>query len=373
MSVHRLLILATLVMLTALAACREITAPGALGGSTTPEIVVLDVDGSVVSGRRVWLSNRGHVPPSEVVDWDEVTDEDGRVRVDLTPGTYVATFPASRAAYSEWVDPWFELVPGTTVVRAGENDVPIALDLPEAVNTSYGTLMLYGRIALETGELSFSTRLNLEENRQVSGPWLPDATYDVLLNQFDLQVALAEDVRVTPVDTLRFGWEPTVFQVRIMLGGQPLLYPGFSIKSRSPGADITMTSLSEGPVSSFYANEGVGELIVQSRNSLPFMDYVTPYEFRTDQVPEIELGDHRVEFLVETTNGTRAFNGSLQVVDAVRGGNRSRSFVDGRTEFYLRPSQYRLVGRVDGFEPAAIVADIASDSTFTFVLEPEEP
>jgi hypothetical protein len=373
MSAGRLILLASLVAATALGACREITAPGTLGDSATPKLLVLDIDGSPVTGRTVWLTSRGHVPAAKIVEWDGRTSDEGTVTVDLPPGTYVATFPSSRGPYLDWVEPRFELRPATNVVRAGTHDVSFALDVPDVWNASFGTLWLYGDVALPTGTHSFDTRLNLDEDGRTSGPWLPEATYDVVFFHFDAQIGLARGIRTTPADTLRFGWEPGVFQVRITLGGAPLQFPGFAIQSRSPGADVTMPSLTPAPVSSFYANEGLGQLIVQSRNSLPFMDYSAPYEFRTDQVPEIELGDHRIEFLFETTNGTRPFEATLQIFDALRGSSRARSSSDGRTEFYLRPGQYRLVGRVPGFEPTAIVADIASDSTFTFVLEPEAP
>jgi len=366
---YLLLLLATTA--TALGSCRELTAPGPT--SDRIEVLVLDDQGEPVDGHRVEFKNKGYVPIADQIEWEGRTDENGILRPDIPDGTYYAIIWAQGTVYSRWIEREILISEGSFVLDPRPHMRLVSVRMPAAVDAEDYDLYLRAYVDFPERTLWFEYVAYIDRDGLVRVPWLADTRYSIDLRGRGSHVRLADEFVASSDDPLEFAWEPEEMHVRLTLGGNPLPPGPFVIEALTPLSAVETRVENAGAVESYLSAPGVGALVIHPWRTQPFIRYETPFDFRVDDVPTIELGDHRIEFRFRTTSGADVFGCRLRVQEANSYSSFNEEIYGPHHVLFLRPGQYRLTTSYNGFEPVNIVAQISSDSTFTFVLEPEEP
>ena len=367
---HLLLVLATAAL--ALGSCRELTAPTPT--SQRIEVLVLDDQGKPAADQRVELKNKGYVPIADQIEWTGRTDERGILHPDIPDGTYYAiVWAGGPTPYSRWIETGIRIKEGSLALDPRTHMRLISVRLPASVEARYFDLDLRAYIDFPERTLWFEYRASIDDDGFVRVPWIEDARYSVDLSGRGSRVRLEDDLVASSDDPIEFAWEPEEMRVRLTLGGNPLPPGEFVIEALTSLSRVETRVENAGPEVSYLSAPGVGALVIRAWRPLPFISYETPFEFRVDDIPTIELGDHRIEFRFRTASGADVFGCRLRVQEANSNSSYNEEMSGPNHVLFVRSGHFRLTTTYTGFTPANIVAGIASDSTFTFVLEPEEP
>lgn len=356
-----------------LVACRELTAPGSADLPGPIELLVLDENGDPLVDREVLVTNVAFVPLADEVEWRGRTSEEGRVAVDLPAGRYAAVVWNHGELFSRWIEPAIDLREGFTVLDPRPHLRTGRVLIPESLHPDRYRLALDATLTHGIRPMTFGFEANIDLNGEFVSPWLDDMSYVVDLIEYPTRVRLDDDFILAASDSLYFEWTPEEFQIRLTLGGKPVPPASIRLTVATPGSNVANEITPDGLIVPFLGEAGFGRLSIQSNQWMPFMDYEAPFEFRAGEVGQIELGDHRVEFNLATSDGRELYGCYVRASHATTSRTLSRSVAQARVTYFLRPGQYKLRASHSGYEDATLLADIASDSTFTFLLGPEEP
>jgi hypothetical protein len=371
MSARRTRLVFVLVLAVALGACRELTAPGSAPKEGAVRLLVLDERGEPLQDREIRVTNIGFVHLSEEDEWIARTDEQGLVVTEVPPGRYSVVVWNHGEWFDRWLEPDVELPEGLTVIDPRPRLVRGTVSIPDDLDVDRFSLALDARLTLGIRDLTFASRAQLSEEGTFLYPWMDEASYVVDVSDYPTRVRLEEDFTAAPGDSLHFDWQPDEVRIRLTLGGQALPPGRYRVEARTPGAAVRTEVLADGPEVTIYCAEGFGEIVVgRGTSSVPFLGYEAPFEFSADTVRHIELGDHRIRFEFRDPQGRELYGCRVRVEEATT--REARMFSADQPGFtvFLRPGQYQMYAIYQGeYESPVMIANVASDSTFTLVLE----
>lgn len=365
--------LVLIALVAGLVSCRELVAPNP-DSQGEFAVHVLDDLGEPAQDVRVEFTNIGFVSGAEALDWYGHTDDDGMIAPDLPPGNYSAIVSARTSDYDRWFEP---------VVTLG--DAPLVLDprpwlrpgrvtLPGSVDANDLRLDVTPTLEMPYRHITFRMRINLDEEDLIL-PWYGDAPHEVdLTGPFSTRVRLHDALTLAPADSVLLSWTPDEFQVRLTLGGNPAPPLSVAVTARTLGASVRFHTIrTTNSIVNFLGHEGIGEIWLDPVGEAPFIPYEASFDFQVGAAPVIELGDYRVEFAFRSFSGEDLYGCTVDLSEATSGASTSRRATEPVKTLYLRPGNYRMTADLEGMQRQTLIADVSSDTTFTFVLDPEHP
>jgi len=372
MTVRRLL--AFLLLGLTLLGCRELTVPLVEPEATTIPVLVIDHLGQPLAGVEIELSNLGWVELGESSSWYGQTSEAGILDAAVAPGTYIATVRGTEPPLSSWHQPELVLGPVGATIDARPFFYPGRVTIPDSMDPQEFMLELRTTIRLPFRTVWFVQRVDLGPGGEALIPLIPESEHLVELFDYNTRVRLADSVVPTPGDSLQFEWAPTEFQVRLTLAGEPLAQSTVEFIARVEGSRVVTETPGEASLFTFFGEPGPGVLEIDPGGSVPVPEFEEPFEFRAGEVTDIELGDHRVDMRFEDPDGREVFGCEVEVWKRNRFHHQMRSSSGAsRLSVYLRPAQYAIEARHSDYSRSVIVVSVDSDTTLTFVMEPETP